>query len=296
MSYSKKQKTNNDEAREFFRSSNTFVGDTFANFKRWLLKFLRSPHTVVMNLLQPILFLLLFTELFGKIVSNPISQLLGGDIEYITFLLPAIAMQVAVMTGMASGIGLVRDIEEGIFEKVMVSPMSTTAVFLGKTFSELLRIAVQIAIILVLGILIGAEITTGILGIFGIIAIGLLFSMVFISITTTISMITKDQEAMQSIMMPIMFPLLFLSSAFLPIEILPNWIQVFGKFNPVTYGVDAARAITLGKDVMTVLDITSFNGMWNTVIPSVIILLGFILVFGGLAVYTIRIATSSQAK
>lgn len=280
----------------FVRSKNTFLGDTYANFKRWLLKFLRSPHTVIMNLLQPILFLLLFTELFGKIVSNPISQLLGGNIDYITFLLPAIAMQVAVMTGMGSGIGLVRDIEEGIFEKVMVSPMSTTAVFLGKTFSELLRIAIQIAIILILGIFLGAEINTGLLGIFGIIFTGLLFSMVFISLTTSISMITKDQEAMQSIMMPIMFPLLFLSSAFLPIDILPEWIQVFGKFNPVTYGVDAARAITLGKDVMTVLDINAFNGMWNTIIPAITILIGFILVLGAIAVYTIKIGTSSQAK
>ncbi len=282
---------------EIQRSKNSFIGDISANFKRWILKFVRSPHVLIMNLLQPVLFLLLFTEVFGKIASGPISGSLGNSsIEYITFLLPAIAMQVAITTGQGAGIGLVRDMEEWIFEKVMVSPMSTTAVFLGKTFSELVRISVQIIIILGLGILLGAEVSTGVLGVFGIIFVGILFSMIFISLTTAIAMITKDQEAMMSIMMPIMFPLLFLSSAFLPLKILPTWIQTFATINPVTYGVDAARAIILGQDVMTVIDVTSFSGMWNTLIPAFIVMMAYILILGSFAVYTIKRETSTEAQ
>ena len=250
-----------------------------------------------MNLLQPVLFLLLFTQVFGQIASGPISQSLGNEsINYITFLLPAIAMQVAITTGQGAGIGLVRDMEEWIFEKVIVSPMSTTAVFLGKTFSELVRIAVQIIIILTLGVLLGAKIATGILGVIGIIGIGILFSIIFSSFTTAIAMITKDQEAMMSIMMPIMFPLLFLSSAFLPLEILPRWVQVFATINPVTYGIDAARAIILGKDVMTVLNVTAFQGMWNTIIPALLVMFAYILVLGSFAVFTIKRGTSSKTR
>ncbi|MFB6182778.1 MAG: ABC transporter permease [Candidatus Nanohaloarchaea archaeon] len=281
---------------EINRSKNTFYGDVVANFKRWITKFLRSPHEVIMNLLNPIIFLIMFTEIFGHVVSGPISQILGSQVNYTTFLLPAIAMQVAVTTGQGAGIGLVRDIDEWIFEKVMVSPMNKIAVFLGKTFSEISRIAVQILIVLILGILLGANISTGVLGIIGVILVGMIFSMVFISLTTTIAMITKDQEAMMAIMMPIMFPLLFLSSAFLPLKMVPSWIQTIAKVNPVTYGVDAARAIILEKNVSTVLDVSMFSGMWNTIIPSIAILLVYILVLGAIAVYTIKRETSSEAK
>lgn len=282
--------------KDFKRSGNSFVGDTWANFKRWLLKFIRTPHVIVMNLLHPVLFLLLFTEVFGQIASGPITGSLGGSYDYVTYILPAIAMQVAIMTSEETGMNLVKDMDEWIFEKVMVYPMSKTAVFLGKTASEIFRIIIQIGIILGLGVILGAEIATGFAGAVGVIIIGVLFSLVFISLTTAVAMVTKDQEAMMSIMMPLMFPLLFLSSAFLPLEILPNWIQIFAKFNPVTYGIDAARSIVLGKDVMTVIEVTRFSGIWNTIIPALLVMLVLGLILGGLAVLTIKRETSSDAR
>lgn len=278
------------------RSSNSFWGDVSANLKRWILKFVRSPHVVVMNLVQPIMFLFLFTQVFGGVVGGPMTMVLGESIEYVTFLLPAITIQVAMITGQSSGIGLVSDIEDEIFEKVMVSPMSTTGVFLGKTLSELVRIAVQIFIIIGLGVLLGAKISTGIVGVFGVILIGILFSLLFVSLTTAIAMFTKDQEAMMSIVIPIVFPLLFLSSAFLPLEVLPTWVQTFAAFNPVTYGVDAARSMVLGKDVMTVIEVTSFSGVWNTIVPAVLVLVAFAFVLGGFAVFSIKRGTSSDVK
>ena len=99
-----------------------------------------------------------------------------------------------------------------------------------------------------------------------------------------------------SIMFPVMFPLLFLSSAFRPLNALPGWVQTFAKFNPVTYGVDAARAIVLGKDVMEVVNVTSFSGMWNTIIPALGVLLAFAVVLGGLAVFSIRRGTSTDVE
>ncbi len=275
------------------RSKNSFLGDTWANCKRWLLKFVKTPPLIVMNLIQPILFLFLFTEVFGQIASAPISGTFGS-FNYVTYLLPAIAIQVSIMTSEGAGMNLVKDMDDWIFEKVMVYPMNKTAVFLGKTISEIFRIAVQIGIILGLGILLGAEIATGFLGVLGIIGIGILFSLLFISIITAVAMITKDQETMMSIMMPIMFPLLFLSSAFLPLNLLPSWIQTFARFNPVTYGVDAARSIVFGKDVMTVIDVTNFTGMWNTLVPAILVMLFLSLIFGAIAVLTIRRETSSD--
>ncbi len=278
------------------RSRNSFLGDFLANFKRWIMKFFRSPHVLIMNLVQPVMFLLLFTQVFGETVSGPITKALKMNVEYATYLLPAITIQVSIMTAQGAGMGLVRDMEEWIFEKVMVSPMRKSAVFLGKTASEILRISIQTAIIITLGVFIGAEITTGIFGAFGLIGVGILFSLIFISLTTIIAVTTKDQESMASILMPLIFPLMFLSSAFLPLNAMPNWIQTFAKFNPVTYGVDAARAIVLNKDVMTVLDINSFSGVWNTIIPALLVLLGLGIVLGGIAVFTIKRETSSDVR
>lgn len=284
---------NEDPIGRITRSTNTFFGDVTANFVRWLHKFARSPAAIVMDLIQPIIFLLLFTAVFGGIAAGPISESMGESLTYLTFLLPAIAIQVALTTGQGAGITLVRDMEEWIFEKVMVSPMSTTAVFLGKTLSELTRIAIQILIILLLGILLGANIATGIIGVIGIVLVGVMFSMIFVSITTAIAMLTRDQELMMSITMPVMFPLLFLSNAFLPLNALPGWIQVFAAVNPVTYGVDAGRAFIVGKDVMTVIQVSAFGGIWNTLVPAIVVLCAYILVTGAFAVFTIKRVTSA---
>jgi ABC-2 type transport system permease protein len=174
--------------------------------------------------------------------------------------------------------------------------MRRTAVFLGKTCAELLRIAIQIGIILVLGVLLGANIATGIPGAIGIMAVGVLFSLWFIALSNTLAVLTKDQESTIIVANLLQFPLLFLSSAFLPLDVLPEWIQTFAAINPVTYGVDAARAIMLDADVMTVLEVTSFEGLWNSVVPGVGVLLLLDLVLGGIAVWMLRRAASAAVQ
>ncbi|MCL7417696.1 MAG: ABC transporter permease, partial [Halalkalicoccus sp.] len=114
-------------------SGNPFFLDVWVNFKRWNVKAIRNPFVLVVSLLNPVIFLVLFTEVFGGVASAAIA---GGGLDYVSFLLPAIVIQVALIAAATSGIGLVNDIESGMFEKVLVSPMSRSAVFLGKTCSE----------------------------------------------------------------------------------------------------------------------------------------------------------------
>ena len=159
----------------------------WVNFKRWNLKAIRNPFVLVVSLVQPIIFLVLFTEVFGNVAGDAVNRGIPG-VSYETYLVPAIAIQVSLAAAVTSGVGLVNDIENGMFEKVLVSPMNRTAVFLGKTSAELFRIAVQIIIILVLGVLLGAEIATGVVGAAGIVGVGIVF----------------------------------LSSAFLPLDLLPR--------------------------------------------------------------------------
>ena len=277
------------------RSGNTFVGDVWVNFKRWNLKAVRNPFVLVVSLVQPIIFLVLFTEVFGNVAGGAVNRGLPG-ISYETYLVPAIAIQVALAAAITSGVGLVNDIENGMFEKVLVTPMNRTAVFVGKTAAEVFRIAVQIAIILGLGVLLGAEIGTGVVGVVGIIAVGILFSLWFVAFSNALAILTRDQESTIIGANLLQFPLLFLSSAFLPLEALPSWIRTFARFNPVTYGVDAARSLMIDRDVMTVIDVTWFGGTLDGVVPGVAVLIGLDLLLGAVAVSLLSRASSSDVK
>ena len=275
------------------RSSNSFLGDFWVNFKRWNLKAVRNPFVLVVSLVQPIIFLVLFTQVFGGAVGG---QLPPGVPNYETYLVPAIAIQVSLAAAATSGVGLVNDVENGMFEKVLVSPMNRAAVFLGKTAAELLRIAVQIGIILGLGIALGAEIDTGISGALGIVGVGILFSLWFIAFSNTLALITKDQESTIIGANLLQFPLLFVSTAFLPLRILPEWIQTVATFNPISYGVDAARSLMLGGDWMDVWNPGWFDGMYDAVIPALLVLGVLDLVLGAVAVYMINRASSASVK
>jgi ABC-type multidrug transport system, permease component len=276
-------------------AGNSFAGDVWVNFKRWNIKAVRNPFVLVVSLAQPIIFLVLFTQVFGNVAGRAVSQGIPG-ISYETYLVPAIAIQVALAAAITSGVGLVNDIENGMFEKVLVTPMNRTAVFLGKTAAEVFRIGVQVAIILGLGTLLGAEIATGFAGALGIIAIGILFSLWFVAFSNALAILTRDQESTIIGANLLQFPLLFLSSAFLPLAALPNWIQTFARFNPVTYGVDAARSLMLGQDVMTVVEVTWFGGTLDGVVPGVAVLTGVGLGLGGAAVYLLSRASSSDVQ
>ena len=284
-----------DRTGELTRSRNSFLGDAWVNFKRWNLKAVRNPFVLVVSLVQPIIFLVLFTEVFGNVAGSAVNRGLPG-ISYETYLVPAIAIQVALAAAITSGIGLVNDIESGMFEKVLVSPMNRTAVFLGKTAAEMFRIAIQISIILGLGVVLGADVTTGVAGAVGIVAVGMLFSLWFLALSNSLAVLTRDQESTIIAANLLQFPLLFLSTAFLPLDSLPGWVQTFATYNPVTYGVDAARSLMLDRDVMTVLDVTAFGGTLDGVIPGVAILLALDLVLGGVAVFLLSRASSSKAR
>ena len=277
-------------------SSNSFAGDVWVNFKRWNLKAIRNPFVLVVSLVQPVIFLVLFTEVFGSVAGQAVQDSLGPGVTYESYLVPAIAIQVSLAAAVTSGVGLVNDIENGMFEKVLVSPMNRTAVFVGKTAAELFRIAVQIAIILGLGTLLGANIETGVVGALGIVGVGVLFSLWFVAFSNSLAVLTRDQESTIIGGNVLQFPLLFLSSAFLPVESLPGWIQTFARLNPVTYGVDAARSLMLDRNTMTVIELDSFDGVLNGVVPGVAVLTVIGVGFGAVAVFLLSRATSADVQ
>ncbi|QGN06959.1 ABC transporter permease [Halorhabdus sp. CBA1104] len=277
---------------EVVRTSNTFLRDIWTNFMRWNINAIRNPFVVVSSLVQPIIFLVLFTQIFGNVVTGT----LPGGISYESYLVPAIAVQIALIVASSSGIGLVDDIESGVFQKTLVTPMNRVAIFLGKTLSELIRIVIQVVIILVLGVILGAEVATGLPGALAIIGIAILFALWFLAFSNVVALITRDQESTIIAANMVQLPLLFVSSAFLPVSSMPGWVQTVATYNPITYGVDAARALMLDADVMEVLDITAFGGIWNTIVPALAVLVVLDVILGAIAVYMINRASSASVQ
>ncbi len=284
---------------------NSPVSDVQISLKRWLVKTSRNPFVTFSSLIQPIIFFVLMAEVLGAISGDALSQTVGSGVNYVTYLTPAIVIQSALAAAAVSGIGLVDDMDTGMFEKLLASPMNRGAMFLGKVLSEVVRIAIQTTIILLLGYVmlyfqssasLGNYLRSGLLGLIGVIAIAVIFGGAFMAFSNIVALVTRDQEATTMIANLLTFPLLFISSAFVPLEVLPGWIQTVAVVNPITYGVDGVRAFMLGQDVMTVFDVTAFSGLWNTVVPAVVVLVGFNVVLGGIAVRLLNHASKAEVQ
>jgi len=286
-------------------SGNSAAVDARISFRRWLVKTSRNPYVTFTSLIQPIIFFVLMAEVLGAIAGGALAQAGTADVSYVTYLTPAIVVQSALAAAAVSGIGLVDDMETGMFDKTLISPMNRGAMFVGKVLSEVVRITVQTGIILALGFVLlalksGASVAqylqTGLLGVLGILVVTVVFGGVFMAYSNIVALVTRDREATVMIANLLTFPLLFVSSAFLPLEVLPGWIRAVAVANPITYGVDGIRALMLGRDVMTVFEVSAFTGLWNAVVPAIAVLLGFNLVLGGVAVRLLKRASRAEVQ
>lgn len=260
-------------------SGNSFLGDIWTNFVRWNVKKLREPFVLLFALVEPVIFFVLFSQVFGQLATRAVP---GGD--YLAYLLPAIVIQSALITAAGSGIGFVQDIETGMFEKTLVSPMSRTAVFAGKALSDLLLIVLPVLILVGLGYVLGARVTTGVVGAVGILGVTLVFSVWYTALSNILGVVTRSSRATGIGTNIIHLPLLFASSAFVPADALPSWLRMVSAVNPITYGVDAARALML----------TGWS--WGVIGQSLAVLVVLDLVVGGLAVYFLTHASSSNVQ
>lgn len=273
------------------RSGNGFLGDVWVNFKRWNRKAIRSPFVLVVALAQPILALLLFTEVFDAVGAAALAQSRFASVSYVTFLLPAVVVQASLASAISSGVTLYGDVESGMFDKVLVTPMSWPAVFAGKAAAELVRIVLQVLLVLGLSVALGARVETGLIGVAGVVLVCVLFAAWFMAVSNTIALVTRSEEAITAVANLLQFPLLFLSSGLLPLEAFPGWVQAVAVVNPVTYAIDAVRALVLGREASSVLAVSRFGGMYETVVPSVLVLLALNVAFGGVTVALLRRAS-----
>jgi ABC-2 type transport system permease protein len=207
---------------------------------RNLKKLVRVPMLLFFSLFQPLLFLLLFSQVFSSMARLP-----GFAYDnYLQFLVPTIVALTSLNSAFQSGMGMVTDIEDGMLDKFLIAPIRRSSILLGKVFADATRMAIQGAMIVVIAFGMGTRYETGIVGVLVMIVLAVLFGIAWAGISNVIALRTQNAELTMLLGILITFPLLFLSTGFMPAVLLPGWLETVSKLNPITYLIDALRALT----------------------------------------------------
>ena len=232
----------------------TLLSDTRYIFIRYMKKLVRTPILLFFSLFQPLLFLLLFTQLLTKLGDIP--GVLPAGVSYLQFAAAGILMQNAFGSALQSGNSIVADIDSGYLAKMLVTPVSRPAILLGRLSSDAFRVVIQTAIILGLAYALGAYVITGVVGVLLIFFTLAFFGLAWSGISLAIGMKTRSAETVFAIGGVITFPLLFLSPALFPINFLPTWVKYVSAFNPVSYCVAATRSLMI------------YGYQWGVLLPA----------------------------
>lgn len=252
--------------------------DTLIMARRNIRMMIRQPQVLVFSTIQPVMIVLLFNYVFG----GAIGQTLPG-IQYIDFLLPGVIIQATAFGTTATAVGMSADLNRGIFDRFRSLPMSRAAVLTGRTLADTTRISFVVILMTLVGLLLGFDFKEGVGDTFLAFLVAIVFGLSFSTIAAWIGLSVKNEEAAQSAGFIWMFPLIFTSSAFVPVATLPDWLEAFAKINPITHFVDAMRHLVLGLPTGSFVVPSS-----RPVLTAFLWAAGIIAVFGTLAVRQYR--------
>jgi ABC transporter DrrB family efflux protein len=241
------------------------VSDTLVLAKRSLLRIPRAPDLLLSFTVQPIMFVLLFAYIFGGAIKTP-------GYSYIDFLMPGIIVQTMAFGGFITALGLSEDLKKGLIDRFRSLPMSRGAVLAGRTLADVTTNSISIGVMLVVGVIAGFSFGAPFLHVVAGLLLLLLFGYAFSWVFAFVGLTSSSPEAAQSLGFIVIFPLTFVSSAFVPVESMPAALQAFAEVNPFTIVVDAMRSLFLGAP--------AGNDVWGAVAWS----LGIIAVFAFLSV------------
>lgn len=246
------------------------VSDTLTIAWRNLLVWARVPAFLVFTIVQPVMFVLMFRYVFGGAIHTRVP---GG---YVNFLMPGIIGQSAAFATFGTAIALAQELQKGVIDRLRSMPMARSAVLAGRLLADTGRMTVTLLVLVGVGYAVGFRFQNGFGPAVAMVALGVLFGLAMCCVAAYTGLSIKDEESVQAFGMIWLFPLTFVSSAFVPIASMPGWLQAFAHNQPVTHVIDAMRDLALGGPV------------WSDLWPALAWIAGILVVFAPLSVRAYR--------
>ncbi|TDC77529.1 ABC transporter permease [Micromonospora sp. KC606] len=209
---------------------------------RSLVQIKHNPMELLDLSIQPVMFVLLFTYVFGTAIA-------GSSGDYLRFMLPGIMVQNALFATMTTGFGLNQDLTKGVFDRLRALPIARWAPLAGRILADTVKQAWSIALLLVVGMILGFRVGNGLLGVLAAFVLLLAFTLAAAWISVLVGVLVNEPEKVQIFGFMVIFPLTFTSNIFVPTDRMPGWLQHWVEINPVTVVADALRGLLVAGPV-----------------------------------------------
>lgn len=256
------------------RRRSSLVRDSLAVAQRNLTSIRRVPQLLVFTLIQPVIFVVLFRYVMGGAIRV-------RGIDYVNFLIPGIFVQTVVFGAIQTAIGMAADLKSGLLERFRSLPMARSAVLAGRTTADLFRNLFVVGLIAAVGFAVGFRVSTSIPEFVAALVLVLFFAYTLSWVFATVGLLVGDPESAQAAAFPVMAPLVFASSAFVPVASMPGWLRGFAEHQPVSVTASAVRGLMSGR-------IPGAGATSSYVVQSVAWSLGILMVMVPLAVSRYR--------
>lgn len=209
---------------------------------RHIRTFLRQPWWIAISLMTPLIYLLLFSQLFQSLNSNPA---FGGS--YLSFLLPGIVVMSALSSGGWAGTASIDDMHRGVLDRMLVTPVRRAAVIVGHLGQQAFIVVLQAIVLIGVGVVVGAHMDGGAAGIAVMLIACILLGTGIGALSHAIALLARTQETLIALSQGIILPMTFLSTTFMAPALMPDWMATVAGFNPLTWAVDASRVAVAGS-------------------------------------------------
>jgi ABC transporter DrrB family efflux protein len=244
---------------------------------RTIKKFIRSPQLIVAGTAQGALFLLIFRYVFGGAVGHT------GSLSYVDFLVPGFVVTSVLFSGMGAATGIAEDLQGGLFDRLRSLPIRLLSIVTGRVVADTTLLTYSLSITAVFGVLVGFRTQNGPGAAAAAVALCVLYGFAFCWMFIGLGLLAGSPQAAQGISFMV-FPLTFVSSAYIPVATMPGWMQAFANHQPLTYMVNSVRLLTEGHGAAQLLG----HSLGTYLLPSAFWTAGIIAVFAPLTVYRLR--------
>jgi len=244
--------------------------------RRTIRKFLRTPQLVVVGTIQGAMFLLIFRYVFGGAIHI-------GAVPYVDYLVPGFVMTSVLFAGMTTAAGVAEDLDHGFVDRLRSLPIPRASVLAGRALADTGMITWNLALTIAIGFAVGFRLHGTVAEGVAAFALCVLFGFAFIWLFVTIGLVAGNAQAAQGMSL-LVFPLTFVSSAYVPVASMPGWMQAFANHQPITVMVDSVRALCLGDSAQSLLG----HDAGYYIVPALLWSVALIAVFGSVAVARFR--------